>query len=102
MGLVGGKNLGTSIIGFSLPKHDEYIRIGLYQMISNYQQTGWDEKIFGGLKDYVRIVDKPPDEDCAAKLKSRYNFVDATKADYFLTGFGMDAIKFLFSKTRKK
>lgn len=70
-------------------------------MISNYQQSGWDEKIFGGLKDYVRIVDCRANEDGVADLRASYNFVDATKADYFLTGFGMDAIKFLFSTTRK-
>lgn len=102
MGRAGGYNLGISVVGFSLPKHDEYIRVGLYQMISNYQQSWWNEKMLGSmLKDNVRIVDFRHNENGIAELKSRYNFVDATKADYFLAGFGNDAIEFLFSQSRK-
>lgn len=102
MGRAGGYNLGISVVGFSLPKHDEYIRVGLYQMISNYQQSWWNEKMLGSmLKDNVRIVDFRHNENGIAELKSRYNFVDATKADYFLDGFGNDAIEFLFSQSRK-
>jgi len=102
MGRAGGYNLGISIIGFSLPKHDEYIRIGLYQMISNYQQSWWDEKMLGRLlKDNVRIVDFRPNEGGATELKSRYNFANAAKTDYFLAGFNNDAIDFLFSQARK-
>lgn len=102
MGRAGGYNLGISIVGFSLPKHDEYIRIGLYQMISNYQCSWWNEKMFGTtLKDYVRLVDYRTDENGVAELKSRYNFVDAAKTDYFLAGFGHDAIDFLFSQQRE-
>ena len=36
LGQAGGYNLGISIIGFSLPEHDDYIKISLYKMIGNY------------------------------------------------------------------
>jgi hypothetical protein len=101
MGRAGGWNSGISVIGFSLPKHDEYIRIGLFQMISNYQRSRWDSEIVPGIfKDNVRIVDFQDDEKGIASLKSNYSFVDLKKADYFFDGFGNDAIEFLFSDTR--
>jgi hypothetical protein len=101
MGRSGGYNLGISIIGFSLPKHDEYIRIGLFQMISNYQRSWWDEKLLGVLKDNVRLVDFRADSKGIADYKGRYNFVDSARAEYMFSGFNSDAIEFLFNHPRK-
>ena len=100
MGQAGGTNLGISIVGFSLPAHDEYIRIGLYQMISNYQQSWWNEKILDTLKDNVRLVDFRNSSEGIADLKMRYSFVDSTRAEYFFEGFGNNAVDFLFAKPR--
>jgi hypothetical protein len=103
MGRSGGYNLGISVIGFSLPKHDEYIRVGLYQMISNYQYSSWDEKWFGKdiLKDNVRLVDFREGVAGIDDFKSRYSFVDSSRAEYFFDGFNTDAINFLFNQPRK-
>lgn len=100
MGQAGGTNLGISIVGFSLPAHDEYIRIGLYQMISNYQQSWWNEKILDTLKDNVRLVDFRNSSEGIADLKMRYSFVDTTRAEYFFEGFGNKAVDFLFARPR--
>jgi SIR2-like domain len=103
MGRSGGWNLGISVIGFSLPQHDEYIRVGLYQMILNYQQSWWDEKWLGKdiLKDNVRLVDFRESMDGINDFKSRYSFVDSSRAEYFFGGFNTDAINFLFNQPRK-
>jgi hypothetical protein len=102
MGRSGGYNLGVTIVGFSMPKHDDYIRIGLYQMISNYQQSWWNDKFLGlMMKDNVKVVDYCVTKESIAKLKSRYRFLDAAKTDYFLDGFSHKAIEFIFSQTRK-
>lgn len=101
MGQAGVYNLGISVIGFSLPMHDEYIRIVLYQMISNYQQSWWDEKMLDMLKDNVRLVDYRTTEKQIAEYKARYSFVESNKAEYFFDGFGDCAIDFLFSNPRK-
>lgn len=101
MGRAGGYNLGVSIIGFSLPEHDEYIRIGLYQMISNYQYSWWDEALLGVVKDHVRLVDFQSDEAAVSALKSRYSFLVDGKTEYYFNGFSDEAVDFLFNQARK-
>ncbi|KXS32992.1 MAG: Uncharacterized protein AWT59_0919 [Candidatus Gallionella acididurans] len=101
MGRGGGLNLGISVIGFSLPKHDEYIRVGLYQMISNYQHSWWNEKIDVYLKDNVRLVDFRRDDAGINEFKTRYSFVDPNRAEFFFDGFNSDAVKFLFDQPRE-
>lgn len=101
MGRSGGYNLGISVIGFSLPKHDEYIRIGLYQMISNYQQSWWNEKMLDVMKDNVRLVDYQSSEAAIAEYKARYSFVDPVRAAYMFDGFNDEAIRFLFDHPRE-
>jgi hypothetical protein len=101
MGRSGSYNLGFSVIGFSLPKHDEYIRIGLYQMISNYQQSWWNEKMLDIPKDTVRLVDYQSNEAAIAEYKARYSFVDPVRAAYMFDGFNDEAIRFLFDHPRE-
>jgi hypothetical protein len=100
MGRAGGWNLGVSIIGFSLPDHDEYVRVGLYQMTSNYQQSWWNEKMLDVLKDNVKLVDYRTDDDSVAEYRKRYCFVDDSRAEYLFEGFSTEAISFLFDKHR--
>lgn len=101
MGRSGGYNLGISVIGFSLPKHDEYIRIGLFKMISNYQQSWWNQKILDVLKDNVRLVDYRSNDEAVVEYKARYSFVDPGRAAYMFGGFSEDAIAFLFDHPRE-
>ena len=82
------------------PEHDEYIRIGLYQMISNYQQSWWNESMFNLLKDNVRLVDYRADDTSIAEYKTRYSFVDPDRADYMFDGFSDAAVEFLFHHGR--
>ena len=93
MGRSGGWNLGVSVIGFSLPRHDEYIRIGLFQMISNYQQSSWNDKLLDVLKDNVRLVDFRRDDTGVAEYKPRYCFVDPARIEYMFDGFSNEAIE---------
>lgn len=101
IGRSGGYNLGVSVIGFSLPPHDEYIRIGLYQMLSNYG-SWWNETMFDGtLKDYARFVDYRTNDDQIAEYRSRYRFADSEKSRFCYGGFGHDALEFLFRQRRE-
>lgn len=102
IGRSGGYNLGVSVVGFSLPEHDEYIRIGLYQMLSNYG-SWWDSPMFDGvLKDYARFVDYRPSKALQDDYKQRYSFADAERSKFYFEGFGLDAVDFLFNQPRKK
>lgn len=100
IGRSGGYNLGVSVVGFSLPQHDEYIRIGLYQMLSNYG-SWWNEAMFdGALKDYARFVDYRPTPELQEEYKQRYRFADPDRSRFHFDGFGLDAIDFLFNQRR--
>ena len=96
MGRWGGMNLGISIIGFSLPRHDEYIRVGLYQMISNYQESWWDNDFLGIRKTNVKLIDFADDADWKSEYQRRYSFIDPNKADYCFAGFDTAAVDFIF------
>ncbi|TXT35972.1 MAG: Uncharacterized protein FD135_4584 [Comamonadaceae bacterium] len=101
IGRSGGYNLGVSVIGFSLPEHDEYIRIGLYQVLSNYG-SWWESPMFDGvLKDYVRFVDYRPTTELQNDYKQRYSFAKEERSKFHFGGFGADAIDFLFGQSRK-
>lgn len=96
LGKSGGLNFGISIIGFSLPEHDDYLRVCLYKMIKNYQCFEWNLTLDNVTKDNVKIVDYRSSEESIKELKSAYSFVDDVKASYYLNGFSSDAVKFLF------
>lgn len=98
MGQSGAWNLGVCVIGFSLPRHDDYSRIGLYQMIVNYQQSWGDFKDLGVQKDLVRLVDYRCDTAAIDEYKKRYSFVDPAKTDFMFEGFNSDAVEFLFTQ----
>lgn len=101
IGQSAGYNLGFSVVGFSLPEHDEYIRIGLYQMLSNYG-SGWDSPMFDGvLKDYARFVDYRTTPEQQEKYKHRYSFAEPQRSRFYFGGFGLDAIDFLFNQRRE-
>jgi hypothetical protein len=100
LGTAGGMNLGVSVIGFSLPEHDDYVRLGLFQLISNYQESWWDEILLDTVKDNVKMVDFRQGNASVEEYKERYCFINQSKAAFFLDGFGMEAVEFLFSPSR--
>lgn len=99
LGRSGGYNLGVSVIGFSLPSHDEYIRIGLHQMLRNYA-SWWDSPMLDVLKDYARFVDYKPSQPERDAYVERYRFAGADRSRFFFDGFGNSALEFLFNQPR--
>ena len=93
-------NLGVSIIGFSLPLHDDYLRICLYRVISNFQGASWDQPLLDWYKNHVKIVDYRTDQKGKDELLDRNRFIDFEKADVYTDGFSTDAVKFIFSQSR--
>lgn len=100
LGRAGGWNLGVGVIGYSLPPQDEYARIGLYQMITNFQESWWTKGIAGYMKSNVKIVDLRKDQDGIDDLRKRYRFIDWSKADMYCKGFDSEAVQFLFRQDR--
>lgn len=101
IGRSGGYNLGVSVVGFSLPPHDEYIRIGLHQMLSNYG-SWWNERMFvNTLKDYARFVDYRVTPEQVEEYRARFRFADPERSRFHYAGFGPEAIDFLFHQRRE-
>lgn len=101
LGRAGGYNLGISIIGFSLPEHDEYIRQILYNLICNYQESWWDEELLETLKDNVKFVDFRDEQKGQEEFMQRYGFSNKEKSAFWLDGFSTEAVEFLFTMNRK-
>lgn len=98
LGRAGALNRGMAIIGFSLPKHDEYARQILYQIVLNYQQFEWEEEVLGFRKEPLVVVDYRPDEESRAAFMKRYAFIDPHKATFHFDGFNEAAIPKIFGE----
>lgn len=97
LGRRGESNLGINIIGFSLPEHDDYLRVCLYKIVNNYQCFEWGLTREGVKKHNVKIVDYRQDAESIKQLKNTYKFVDDQKVSYYLKGFSSEAVKFIFN-----
>jgi hypothetical protein len=91
----GRLNFGLAIIGFSLSLQDNYMRQLLYRIVKNYQETNWNEEFFGRKKRPLVLVDKRKSRDQEDKFRSRYAFVDWSKAHIYMDGFDEHAIEML-------
>jgi hypothetical protein len=99
-GIQGGNYLGLSIIGFSLPKQDKYVKMGLFQMADNYQNAWWDYKLGNVIKDKIKLVDYQNDENDRKDYIKRFGFVNNEKTEMFFDGFCSEAVRFLFTNIR--
>jgi len=98
LGQEGGYNLGCAIIGFSLSKHDEYVRQILWRIITNYQNSRWDEEFPGGLsKTPLALVDKRETKSDKKDYKEQYNFVDWERTKTCLNGFNKESLETIFA-----
>ena len=83
-----GKNAGIyeqgfTIIGYSLPDYDDYVRVPLFNWVRNYQTT---ESPMGH-KANLKLIDLRETADAQLKYKHAYRFVDWEKTDVHFGGF---------------
>jgi hypothetical protein len=100
MGYVGGTNFRMAVIGFSLPKQDEYARQVIYRLATNYQRYEWG-KIWddvGHKKAPVVFIDFRQSQSEKEELKRRYAFVDWDKAVACFDGFDELALEIIENK----
>ncbi len=91
----GGRNLSLGIIGYSLPKYDDYAMQALYHMANNYQQFAPDLVVNGRQKTKVRIIDYQPTPYRKKKFRNRYRFLDWGKTEARFNGFNEEAAKWI-------
>ena len=97
MSKAGGYNLGLVVIGYSLPPHDNYVKLLLFDMAENYQGLQWGPGGFGamGQKPPIVLVDRRLDAESRREYRRRYGFVDKDKARFHFDGFDEKAMKLI-------
>jgi len=93
----GYHNFGLSIIGFSLPAQDEYVRQILYSIVTGYQRYNWGGDELGRKKSPLVIVDYFPDAKSEARFRERYRFVDWSRAHVVGDGFRLASLEAIFA-----
>lgn len=90
----GSLNGAVIVIGYSLPRYDEYVRMALYRTIRNFQH--YDT---GGLipKTNMRLVDYRSTPESEVEYRNIYRFVEWERADIFFGGFGPAAVPWIFA-----
>jgi hypothetical protein len=88
----GGLHLSLCIIGYSLPKYDDYAIQAIYHIVRNYQHVEPNLTHNGRQKTKVRIIDFRPTPESAAELQDRYRFIDWNRAETRLDGFSEESV----------
>ncbi len=92
-----GRASGTvTIIGFSLPEHDEYIRQPLYHLVNNFQNNDYGK---GSLeKTNLKMIDFKQNPSEIEQHKEKYGFVDWDRTDCYFKGFNEESLEVIFGK----
>lgn len=86
--------LGVTVIGYSLPEHDDYAKQALWGMMRSYQDALWDEELLPGRrKGSVLLVDFATEPEQRTSFRRRYAFVDDAKSEFLFDGFGETAME---------
>jgi hypothetical protein len=101
----------VTIIGFSFPEHDEYIKQPMFRIIDNFQNYSTDYPELQGdslkelrnyyKKDRLKIVDFQEGREEILVYKNRYSFVNWDLTDCCWTGFDQKALEIIFPTGRK-
>jgi len=93
LGQAGAYVLGIAIIGYSLPKHDDYVRQALFHLLRNYQRIWWDQDFPGNCRKFpVIMIDRQNGDEEARIYRKSYGFIDPSKTLYHLGGFDDNAM----------
>lgn len=82
----------VTIIGFSMPPHDQYTVQALYSICRNFQNYDTDGLV---TKGKLRFVDWCPRTADVKRLKKRYRFVNWRRAEVDPSGFRPEAVNFV-------
>lgn len=96
LGQSGGMNLGITVIGYSLPRHDDYARRFMMDMFRNYQNMYWGEEMHRGMKKTpVLLIDFRNDDGRRKEYERIYSFSDTEKTEFYYDGFGIKAVEYI-------
>lgn len=95
LGDAGTLNFGLAIVGFSLPRQDDYARQVLYRLVTNYQTAYWNDDVCGLKKSPLVLIDRRQSGDELEELRRRYAFVDWTRTRTYMDGLDENAVDLL-------
>ena len=87
----------VTIIGFSLPEHDEYIRQPLYHLVNNFQNNDYFEDFLE--KTNLKMIDYKQNQADIDAYKKNYSFVNWSKTDCYFDGFDEKSLEVIFGKS---
>ena len=85
--------MGIVVIGYSLPRHDDYARLIMLRMFANYQQLSWEHEFARLRKKPVLLIDYRPSSVSESYYRLAFSFSESDKTSYFLDGFGDEAVQ---------
>jgi hypothetical protein len=95
VGGVGVMNFGMVIIGFSLPRQDEYARQAIYRMVRNYQENYWEKGELDHKKTPLLLIDYQQSTQGQDDYRKRYAFVNWSRAKVHFDGFNDEALSLI-------
>lgn len=90
----GSLNGTVIIIGYSLPRYDEYVRMALYRTIRNFQHYDTGKLV---PKTNMRLVDYRASQESQLDYRNTYRFVEWDRAEVFFDGFGPATVPWIFA-----
>ena len=91
----GGLHLSLCIVGYSVPKYDEYAMQAIYHIARNYQYYEPNLEHNGRKKTKVRIVDFRRTPRSVAELRNRFRFLDWSRTETWFDGFSEESAEWV-------
>jgi len=92
LGQVGTLNFGMTIIGFSMPAQDEYLRQVIYRLVTNYQGRYWEDDSLKHRKTPLVMIDLRKTKKSQCDLLDRFRFIDSSKTIIHWDGWNETAL----------
>ncbi len=83
------------IVGFSLPRHDEYVRQALYRLTQNF--TGSELEVYGVRQTKLALIDYGESTEDKRRLTERYQFLNWNRVEPWFDGFNEASFQVLFA-----
>lgn len=96
LGRAGAFNFDMAIIGYSLPRQDEYVRQVIWRLAKNYQNVNWGKKRdLKHTKTPVVLINLTKSQKQERQLRQTYAFLNWKRTCPYFKGFNDDALEIL-------
>lgn len=93
MSSIGSFNSSLCVVGYSLPRYDDYVLQALYSAVRNFQHVDATGVVD---KTSIKIVDYRPTDAKQQEYRDTYRFIDWNSAEVDWNGFSERSIDMIF------